>query len=387
MKGKKNILIITPYFYPAWSYWWIPRVMFDLAKQFTLDWYNVECATTDVFDNETRYTKKYEEIEWIKIYYFKNISNKLVVNLKFPIPIGYKKWINENITRFDIVHIADFRNLCSYYAYKYCKKYNINYIVSPFGTVPYTNDYKSIIKKVFDLIWSKKMLLNAKYVTVQTNDEYEEVNDFWVIKDNIKIIPLMIEYNKFMQLPEKWLIRKKYNISEKSKVLLFVWRIHEYKSTDMMIEVFYEFRKKYIDSYLIIVWRDDWYEYNLKNICKKLWLVKNIIFAWAVYYPYNLNYYIESDIYFMAPSHFEQTSTASLEALACWTPVVVTKQADIPFLEDYNAWKVVNFNKKDILEWIVDLTENKKKKEDCINLIKENYDVKSIKNSFLDIYF
>ena len=231
------------------------------------------------------------------------------------------------------------------------------------------------------------MLLNAKYVTVQTNDEYEEVNDFWVIKDNIKIIPLMIEYNKFMQLPEKWLIRKKYNISEKSKVLLFVWRIHEYKSTDMMIEVFYEFRKKYIDSYLIIVWRDDWYEYNLKNICKKLWLVKNIIFAWAVYYPYNLNYYIESDIYFMAPSHFEQTSTASLEALACWTPVVVTKQADIPFLEDYNAWKVVNFNKKDILEWIVDLTENKKKKEDCINLIKENYDVKSIKNSFLDIYF
>ena len=121
MKGKKNILIITPYFYPAWSYWWIPRVMFDLAKQFTLDWYNVECATTDVFDNETRYTKKYEEIEWIKIYYFKNISNKLVVNLKFPIPIGYKKWINENITRFDIVHIADFRNLCSYYAYKYEK--------------------------------------------------------------------------------------------------------------------------------------------------------------------------------------------------------------------------------------------------------------------------
>jgi len=33
------------------------------------------------------------------------------------------------------------------------------------------------------------------------------------------------------------------------------------------------------------------------------------------------------------------------------------------------------------------LTENPRKEEDCINLIKENYDVKSIKQKFLDIYF
>jgi len=387
MKNKKNILIVTPYFHPAWSYWWIPRVMFDLAKQFIIDWYNVECITTDVFDNVSRYNKKYEEVNWIKIHYFKNLSNKLVVKYKFPIPLDYKKWLNNNIERFDIVHIADFRNLCSYYVYKKCKKYNIKYIVSPFWTIPYTRDYRDIIKKIFDYFWARKMMFDAKYITVQTNDELEEAKYFWIPKEKIKLIPLMIDYNKFKKLPEKWIIRKKYGLSNDTKILLFVWRINKHKSTDLMIESFYEYNKIYNDSILIIVWRDDWYEKELKKISIDLNIEKNIIFAWAVYFPDIINYYIDANIYFMAPSHFEQTSTASLESLACWTPVVVTKQADIPFLKKYNAWNIVNYNKKDILDWLIDLIDNCREEENCINLIKENYDVRIIKKRFLDIYF
>lgn len=384
---NKNILIITPYFYPAWSYGGIPRVMFDLAKQLSNDGYTVECATTDVLDNEHRNEKAYEEVDGIKIHYFKNLSNKLVVNLKFPIPLGYRAWLEQNIQRFDVVHIADFRNLCSYYAYKACKKHSIPYIVSPFGTVPYTNDYKGIIKKIFDMSWSGRMLLEARSVTVQTNDELDEVITFWIPKEQISLIPLMVEYEKFKNLPERWIIRKQYSLRNDTKILLFVWRIHEYKATDMMLEVFYEYQKRYTDSVLVIVWRDDGYEEKLKNLSKKLWIEGKVIFAWAVYSPENLNYYVDSDIYFMAPSHYEQTSTASLEALACGIPVVVTKQADIPFIDDYNAGKVVNYDKKDIFDALIDLTENKRNEDDCKNLIKDHFDVKSIKDRFLDIYF
>jgi len=387
MQNKKNILIITPYFYPAWGYWWIPRVMFDLAKQFVNYWHNVECITTDVLDNHSRYNKEFETINWIKIYYFKNLSNKLVVNLKFPIPLWYNKWLKKNIHRFDIVHIADFRNMCSYYAYKNCKKYNIPYVISPFWTVPYTNDYKWIIKKIFDYSWSKDMLINAKYVTAQTDNELNEINNFWINRKKIKLIPLMIEFNKFKNLPEKWIVRKKYWLSNDIKILLFVWRINKYKSTDLMLESFCEYSKKYSNSVLFIIWRDDWYENKLKELSIKLWIEEKVIFTWAIYYPDILNYYVDSNIYFMSPSHYEETSTASLEALACWLPVVVTKQADIPFLEKYNAWKVVEFNKISILNALINLTENKRKSINCIDLIKENYNIKIIKDNFLDIYF
>ncbi len=388
MGNKKSILFITPYFYPAWSYGWIPRVMYDLWVQLVQDWYNVECAATDVFDNENRYDKKYEEVDWIKVHYFKNLSNKLVVKMKFPIPRGYKKRLNENIKRFDVVHIADFRNLCSYYAYKSCKKYNIPYVVSPFWTVPYTNDYKSLIKKFFDKTWAREMMINAKYVTVQTNDEFEEVERFWVEREHIKLIPLMVDYTKFQKLPELWEIRKKYNISNDSKVILFVWRIHEYKATDMMLKVFSQYHKEYDDSYLIIVWRDDWFENTLKQLAKDLGIESNVIFAWAVYYPETKKYYVDSDVYFMAPSHFEQTSTASLEALACWTPAVVTKQADIPFIDEYAwSWLVLDYDEEKLFEWLVRQTEIWKNSQNCISLIKGHFDVKAIKDEFLKSYW
>lgn len=235
--------------------------------------------------------------------------------------------------------------------------------------------------------WSGRMLLEAKSVTVQTHDELDEVHSFWIPKKHIALIPLMVEYEKFKDLPERGIIRRKYWLWNDTKILLFVWRIHEYKATDMMLEVFYEYQKIYADSVLLIVWRDDGYEEELKGLSEKLWIEEKVIFAWAVYSPENLNYYVDSDIYFMAPSHYEQTSTASLEALACGTPVVVTKQADIPFIDDYNAGKVVNYDKKDILKALIDLTENKRSEDNCKNLIKEHFDVKSIKDRFLDVYF
>lgn len=59
-----------------------------------------------------------------------------------------------------------------------CKKHNIPYIVSPFGCVPYEMDAKFIIKKAFDLVWSKNMMKQAKYITVQTQSEFDEVHKF-----------------------------------------------------------------------------------------------------------------------------------------------------------------------------------------------------------------
>ena len=89
----------------------------------------------------------------------------------------------------------------------------------------------------------------------------------------------------------------------------------------------------------------------------------------------------------MAPSHFEQTSTASLEALACWTPAVVTKQADIPFIDGYEwAWLVLDYDEDELVKWLIKQTELWKSSQNCINLIKEHFDVKAIKDEFLKCY-
>lgn len=56
MRNKK-ILIASRTFYPAWSYGGIARVMYELASQYAKDGYEVDCISTDVFDNMTRHNK------------------------------------------------------------------------------------------------------------------------------------------------------------------------------------------------------------------------------------------------------------------------------------------------------------------------------------------
>lgn len=384
MKNKR-ILIASWTFYPAWSYGGIARVMYELAIQYQKDWYEVDCITTDVFDEKKRYNKTKEVINWLKIYYFKNMSNVIANKLKFPTPLWLKKRLKNNIKEYDIIHIADFRNIFNHEIYIQCKKNKIPYIVSPFWCVPYEIDLKFPIKKAFDLIRSKNMMMEAKHVTVQTQSEFEELLKFGVDRNKIKLIPLMVDYTKFKTLPKVWFIREEYRISEKAKILLFVWRIHKYKATDMMVDCFFDYQKQIPDSYLIIIWRDDGYENHLKEYVKKLGIDKKVLFVWAVYYPESLNYYVDADIYFMAPSHREETSTASLEALACGTPVVISEQADIPFINDYNAGYITKFSRNDITKKLLKIKD--KDSQSCQKLIEDHFDIKSIKNEFINLYF
>lgn len=61
MKNKK-ILIASWTFYPAWSYGGIARVMYDLAAQYAKDGHEVDCITTDVFDDKKRHDKSEDTV-------------------------------------------------------------------------------------------------------------------------------------------------------------------------------------------------------------------------------------------------------------------------------------------------------------------------------------
>jgi len=385
MKSKK-VLIVSRTFYPARSYGGIARVMYDLWTELTKDNIKVDCISSDVLDNKNRNHKKKDKSNGINIFYFKNLSNIIANKFKFPIPLGLGKRLKANIRQYDIVHFTDFRNIFSYIVYKYCKKGGIPYIVSPFGTMPYKFDYTRIIKKIFDITRANNFLKNAKYITWQTSHEIETIKNMGIVPNKLKLIPLMIDYDKFKKEKKHikaWTIRKKYNIDSSAKFLLFVGRLHKYKATDLMINSFAQYQQRYTNSYLIIIWRDDGYKSKLESIIKELNIKRHIIFAGAVYYPETIKYYIDADIYFMIPSHYEETSTASLEALACGTPCIVTKQAEIPFLEQYWAWFVCKYQQGDIVNKLEKINNSKNEAE---KLIKEKFDIKNIKKIFLNLY-
>ncbi|MEI8096865.1 MAG: glycosyltransferase, partial [Candidatus Moraniibacteriota bacterium] len=379
MNNNKKILIVTPFFYPAWSYGGPPRVMFDLCSCLVEDGYEVTVATTDVLD-KNRCSKSEDAVNGIRIKYFKNASNTLAYKLKVFLPKGLKRYLKENIKNFDIVHIVDFRNSCTYYAYHECIEQNIPYIITPFGTMPYTNGLKGIVKRTIDKTWGIECLKKARCVVVQTENEQTEAVKLGVAPEKISLIPLMIDAKKF-RIDTDTNVREKFSIPLSAKIILFVGRINEHKATDNMLLSAAKLinENPTHDFRLLIVGRDDGYENQLRKLSKQLKIEGKIIFAGPVFYPDTVAIYKSSDVFFMAPTHFEETSTASLEALASGIPVVVTKQADIPFFDKYKAGFIVENNIEELataLEKV--LINDDYRKKDCVNIIEDHFDLKSI---------
>lgn len=389
MHNSKKILIVTPFFYPAWHYGGPPRVMFDLATHLAKEGFKTTVATTDVLDSR-RNSKDADYINSIHIKYFKNFSNTLAYYFKFFSPVGLRKYLEENIKKFDIVHIVDFRNLCTYYAYRECIQQNIPYIITPFGTMPYAKGLKGMIKKIIDKTWGVECLQKARYLVVQTENERKEALKLKINPEKIKLVPLMIESENFAIATIKNNIREKYHIPFSAKIILFVGRINKHKATDTMLLSVAKLIKENpnYNFRLLIVGRDDGYEDQLKKLSERLNIKDKIIFAGPIFYPNTVAIYKASDVFFMAPSHFEETSTASLEALASGIPVVVTEQADIPYFNNYKAGFIVKNEIDEIAEALKKvLIEKEFKKENCVDIIKNHFDIKSITKEYLGIYF
>ena len=134
---ENKILIVTPFFIPAYSYGWIVRVAYEQAKWLVKKWYDVTVVTTDVFDSKKRNETLNENIGWLKIIRFKNISNYLAKFQNLYLPIWMKKWLKNHISNYDVIHIHDIYNLPTFWAWKYALENNVKYFIQPHGTLSY----------------------------------------------------------------------------------------------------------------------------------------------------------------------------------------------------------------------------------------------------------
>jgi glycosyltransferase involved in cell wall biosynthesis len=109
---------------------------------------------------------------------------------------------------------------------------------------------------------------------------------------------------------------------------------------------------------LVIVGRDDGCLEEVQDKVKEYNLEEKIIFAGPLYEKNRFPAYADADLFIHVPIHYEETATASLEACACSTPVIVTKQASIPWLDDYHAGFCVDCDVEKIVEKVMYLLED-----------------------------
>lgn len=387
-----KILHVISSFPPAYAYGGALKSAYEISKQLVKDGHDVTVYTTDANSKDSRLEFKENPIlmDGIKVYYFRNISNRLSYK-NFPISPDMAVALKKNINKFDIVHVHEYRSFQAMLVHHYSKKNRVPYIVQPHGSA--VNIMGMFwFKKMFDKMWGNSLLKDSSKVIALTNREKDSLKSLGINESNIQIIPNGINLLDYKNLPEKGIFRKKYGIQPDEKIILFLGRLHKIKGIDLLIGAFSDLSKDRDDIKLVIVGPDGGFLPDIMKLIKKSKIENKVVMPGPLYGKNKLEAFVDANIYVL-PSIYETFPNTIIESCVCGTPVVMTDNCGISdVIKNNNVGFVSKCEKNSLKQSILKLLTNDKIKENLnspfiLNYFNLNTVVKNLEKCYNELNF
>jgi glycosyltransferase involved in cell wall biosynthesis len=144
----------------------------------------------------------------------------------------FSRWLDENVTQYDLVHIHSVFNHSCIAAARACRKNGVPYIVRPLGTLdPWSMNQKSFRKRVFWHAGIQRMLEGASAIHYTATGEQEAVESSLNLKNGF-VAPLGVDVG----------VRGSSNDAigqaEGHSFVLVLSRLHPKKEFETLIEAF-----------------------------------------------------------------------------------------------------------------------------------------------------
>lgn len=384
---KMNILHVVPSFVPCYSHGGVVNASYQIAKKQVENGHNVVVYTTDSCRERLEFEDNYNvNVDGIRVYYFKNISNTFKNKATIDTPVSLIRYLKKTVSDFDIIHIHEHRHSLAVATHRYAEKNNVPYVLQAHGSVlPFFQKEK--LKDIFDKLWGFNILYDAQRVFALTGVEKEQYIKMGVDEDKIEIVPLGINLKEYSSLPEKGLFKSKYGIDENDKLILFLGRINKIKGLDLLIKSFSKINSDNVK--LVIVGGDNGFKSELDNLINDLKLNDKVIFPGVLTGSDKIEALVDCDIFVM-PSRYESFTTSGLEAMACFKPLVLTKNNHIHTWVNGNVGLTCEFDEDDLSNCIETLLNDERlcRKFGLTGrkLIEEKYDWDKVASQIEMIY-
>lgn len=370
-----KIVIVTPYFAPAWTYGGPPKVLFILARTLLRHGHSVTVITTDALD-QRRNPMLSETIDGVKVRRFRNALNFIAYHHKvFFIPnLCHRS--RAILDTADVVLFSDVRSILNWQLFTYVRMRHIRYGVFAFGQIPYDAGWKNVIKRCFDVLWVKRFIRSATWRFAQTEHERTMyVHYFGVPKSKTHLLLLPVDVPR--------MLRFHHARRSKKKIILFVGRFHYLKGVDILLRSVIPLLRRDKSLQLVLIGRDDGAERILRRMIPND-IKSSVIFTGPLYGESISFWYRRASCFVFTPRYYEETSAAALEALAHGCPVVTVHQSEIPFLSEYNAGAVASNHIQSIRKVVLAVLRNTDSmRENAVRLIRDWYRVDTVVKKLL----
>jgi glycosyltransferase involved in cell wall biosynthesis len=368
-----KILQVSQRFPPAPVYGGVPRTTYLVSKELVKRGHEVTVFTTDAYDANSRLKLQDNPsfMNGITVYRFRTISNYLAYK-NLPIAPAMAFALREHVESYDVVHLREYFHFLAPLVHHYATKKRIPYIFQAHGSFPIIEKQnseqtlisKGQLKKVFNIVFGHSIINDASKIIASSrieSDQFQKAfTDFPL--NRVVHLPNYLALSSYQDLPERGHFRRKYNIEERAKIVLFLSRIHERKGADMLIAAFSK-AKQAVDFpvLLFIAGNDEGYLSSLQSLAKKLGVENDVLFPGPLYEREKLEAYVDADV-FVLPSkdRYESFGNVVLEALACGTPVIVTNNCGVSEWIGTDTGCIIEYDEEELRGALVTLLQNER---------------------------
>jgi glycosyltransferase involved in cell wall biosynthesis len=247
---------------------------------------------------------------------------------------GIARFCRARLRNFDVIHIFGLYDFLGPAVAAACLRRGIPYVVEPIGMfVPIVRNF--LLKRMYHLTLGQKMLRGSRKIIATSPQEVAELAASGLPAEKILIRRNGVE--KPETLPERGKFRASAGIPETAKVVLYLGRLSEKKSPDVLLQAFASLNKMERDAEVRLVFAgpdEGGMKGKLQNMAGELGISARVQLLGAVYGEQKWSAYRDADV-FVLPSQNENFGNTAGEAVAAGTPVVVTDKCGIaPLLAD-----------------------------------------------------
>jgi glycosyltransferase involved in cell wall biosynthesis len=314
-----RILMVVPYFYPAWAYGGIPRLAYGLGRSLVERGHSVSVVTTDALDRDNRSPAGRENIGGLDIHRLPNISNRLAYDHQLFLPRGASALLRREVAQADIVHLHGFWHLLNNAALAALRRTPRPLVMTPNGTLPIL-ERKQGVKRVWDAVLGRPVRQAVdRWIAVSR----AEVNQFaraGISQRDVQLIFNGLDLGEFEALPESGRFRRDHGLGQ-GPLVLYLGKLTPRKGVDHLVEAMA--RLQSLDATLVVAGNDMGVGADLARLAERLGLGTRVRFVGLLTGQERLGALADADL-LVYPSTDEIFGLVPFEGLLCGTPAVVS---------------------------------------------------------------